>query len=195
MAEDGAELRADARANRERIIEVAREALAADPGTSLNAIVKAAGLGAGTLYRHFPTREALLVGVYRKEVDALAELAPTLLATHRPLDAFWLWCRRLAEASRMKHGVADLIRAAISDQDLHETYLSMVGAVRSLTDACESSGDIRPGADPGDVLTLLSVLGQIPPDPDGTARAQRLTALVLRGLGAESPELGGLLHG
>lgn len=185
MAADEEELRADARANRDRILEVAREALAADPEASLNSIVKAAGVGAGTLYRHFPSREALLVGVYRKEIDALVELAPTLLAKHRPLEAFRLWCDRLAEAGRMKQGVADILRAAISDQDVDETYRSMVGAVRLMIDACESAGDIRPGADAGDVLMLLSVLGQIPPDPDGKARAHRVTALVLRGLGAE----------
>ena len=178
-------LRADARANRDRILEVARAALAADPQASLNAIAKTAGVGQGTLYRHFASREALVLGVYRKEVDALIDLAPSLLAQHPPLPALRLWCDRLAEFSRVKHGVADLLHAVMSDQDMHETYGPMVDAVRRLMDACERSGAIRPGGDAEDVLMLLSVLWRIPPNSDGKARADRVIALVLHGLGAE----------
>ncbi|WP_244182280.1 TetR/AcrR family transcriptional regulator [Gluconacetobacter entanii] len=86
MADPDVRLRADAQANRDRILDIARDAFAADPGVSLNAIAKAAGVGAGTLYRHFPSREALLVGVYRKEIDELVSLAPDLLANHPPLQ-------------------------------------------------------------------------------------------------------------
>ncbi|WP_374680141.1 TetR/AcrR family transcriptional regulator, partial [Hydrocarboniphaga effusa] len=67
-------LRADAKANRDRILDVARDALSADPQASLNSIAKAAGVGAGTLYRHFPNRESLVLNVYRKEIDALVAL-------------------------------------------------------------------------------------------------------------------------
>src|SRR3984885_13053384 len=103
MVDDG-NLRADARANRDRILDVARDAFAADPAASLNSIAKAAGVGAGTLYRHFPSREALVLGIYRKEIDALVALAPMLLTEHAPLQAFRMWCDRLAELGRMKHG-------------------------------------------------------------------------------------------
>ena len=178
-------LRTDAPAIRDRILEVARAALAADPNASLNSIGKTAGVGAGTLYRHFPSREALVLGVYRKEIDALVALAPALLAAHPPLSAFRLWCDHLAAFGRIKHGVADMLHAAISDQDVHETYWPMVGAVRQLMDACESSGEIRPGADAEDVLVLLSVLWQMPPSSAGKAQASRLLALIFRGLGAE----------
>src|ERR1700753_3364158 len=102
MADDN--LRADARANRDRILDVARDALATDPAASLNSIAKAAGVGAGTLYRHFPSREALVLGVYRKEIDALVAMVPVLLAEHPPLQAFRMWCDRLAKFGRMKHG-------------------------------------------------------------------------------------------
>jgi AcrR family transcriptional regulator len=85
---DDENLRADARANRDRILDVARDALATDPAASLNSIAKAAGVGAGTLYRHFPSRESLVLGVYRKEIDTLVALAPVLLARHPPLQAF-----------------------------------------------------------------------------------------------------------
>ena len=185
MAIPELKLRADAQANRERILDVARDALTADPAASLNAIARAAGVGAGTLYRHFPSREALVLGVYRKEIDALVDLAPTLLAQHPPLQAFRLWCDRLVLLGRVKHGIANVLHAVISDQDFRETYWPMLGAVRGLMEACEASGDIRPGGDPQDVLTLLGLLWRIPPGSDGEARMKRLLALVFRGLGAE----------
>ncbi len=185
MADD-VTMRADARANRHHLLEAARDALAADPAASLNSIAKAAGVGAGTLYRHFPSREALVLGVYRQEIDALVALAPSLLTEHPPLSAFRLWCERIARFGRMKHGVADLLHAVISDQDLKETYWPMLGAVRQLMSACEAAGDIHPTTDPEDVLVLLGLLWRIPPDPAGIARADRLLALVFRGLGAEN---------
>jgi AcrR family transcriptional regulator len=184
MADDE-NLRADARANRDRILDVARDAFATDPAVSLNSIAKTAGVGAGTLYRHFPSREALVLGVYRKEIDALVALAPVLLTKHPPLQAFRLWCDRLAKFGRMKHGVADLLHAVISDRDFQETYWPMLDAVRRLMDACEGSGDIRPGADAEDFLTLLGLLWQIPPTPAGEARVKRILALTFRGLGVE----------
>jgi AcrR family transcriptional regulator len=178
-------LRADARANRDRILDVARDALATDPATSLNSIAKAAGVGAGTLYRHFPSRESLVLGVYRKEIDMLVALAPALLAKHPPLQAFRTWCDRLAKFGRMKYGVADIVHAATSGQDTQETFVPMLGAVRQLIDACEASGEIRPGTEPEDFLVLLGLLWRIPPNPTGEARVKRLLALALRGLGAQ----------
>ncbi len=186
-------LRADARENRDRILDVARDALAADPAASLNSIAKAAGVGAGTLYRHFPSREALVLGVYRKEIDTLVALAPMLLTEHAPLQAFCLWCDRVAEFGRMKHGVADALDAVLSDRDFQETYWPMLQAVRQLMEACEGSGDIRPGVDPEDFLTLLGLLWRIPPSAVGEARVKRLLALVFRGLGARDiHDAGGL---
>jgi AcrR family transcriptional regulator len=180
---DDENLRADARANRDRILDVARDALAADPAASLNSIAKAAGVGAGTLYRHFPSRESLVLGVYRKEIDTLVALAPVLLAKHPPLQAFRIWCDRLAKFGRMKYGVADIVYAATSDQDIQETYRPMLGAVRQLINACEGSGDIRPGNDPEDFLVLVGLLWRIPPNSAGEARVKRLLSLAFRGLG------------
>ncbi len=177
--------RADALANRDRILDVARATLTADPDASLSSIAKVAGVGQGTLYRHFPTREALVLDVYRREIDEIVTLADALLAKHPPLRSFQLWCDRLAEFGRVKHAVADMLHAAISDNDIHETYWPMVGAVRRLMEACERSGDIRSGCNAEDVLMLLSVLGTVPSTSVGKARADRLIALVFRGIGAE----------
>lgn len=112
-------------------------------------------------------------------------LVRTLLAKESPLMAFRLWCDRLAELGRVKRGLATMLHATISDQDVHETYGLMVGAVRQLMEACESVGEIRSGADAEDVLTLLGVLWQIPPTPGGNARVGRLIAHVFRGLGVD----------
>jgi AcrR family transcriptional regulator len=181
---DDQKLRADARQNRGRILDVARDAFAADPEVSLNSIAKAAGVGAGTLYRHFPSRESLVLAVYRNEVDALVTLAPQLLEVHSPLEAFRMWCDRLVKFGKMKHGVADLLHAATSDQDFKETYGPMLDAVRKLMNACESSGEIRPGADPEDFLMLVGLLWRIPPTSAGEARVKRLLELAFRGLSA-----------
>jgi len=178
-------LRADAKANRERILEVARDALAADPAASLNAIAKAAGVGAGTLYRHFPNREALVLGVYRHEIEGLVGLAPRLLAEHPPLEALRLWCDRLVQLGKVKHGIADLLHAARSEEDFEATYWPMLEAVRQLMAAAEAAGELRPGGDAADVLILLGMLWRVPPTPEGEARVRRLLALVFRGLGAD----------
>ena len=178
-------LRADAQANRDRILDVARDALAADPAASLNSIANTAGVGAGTLYRHFPSRESLVLGVYRKEIDTLVALAPVLLSKQPPLRAFRSWCDRLAKFGRMKYGVADIVHAATSEQENQEIYGPMLGAVHQLMTACEGSGEIRPGADPEDFLVLVGLLWRIPPNAAGEARVKRLLAVAFRGLGAK----------
>jgi hypothetical protein len=132
-----------------------------------------------------------VLGVYRKEIDALVALTPRLLAKHPPLKAFHLWCDELVKFEKIKHGVADLLHAATTDRDFQETYWPMLEAVRLLMKACESSGEIRPGADAEDILMLFGLLWQIPPTPAGEARVKRLLALAFRGLGAEATGRGG----
>jgi AcrR family transcriptional regulator len=178
------QLRTDARANRDRILEVARDMLAADADVSLNSIAKSAGVGAGTLYRHFPNREALVLGVYKNEIDAQVELASALLARHQPLKAFRLWCDRLARLGRVKHAIAKSLHATLSDQDSQDAYLPMLDAVQSLIAACEASGEMPPGNNAADVLVLLSCLWRIPPNEDGKAQAARVLALTFRAMGA-----------
>jgi AcrR family transcriptional regulator len=182
MVQSGETLRVDAQLNRDRILDVARDALAADPQASLNSIAKMAGVGAGTLYRHFPSREALILGIYHKEIQALVDLAPQLLSKHPPLVAFRQWCARLAYYGRIKHGLADLLHAVITDRDFRETYGPMVDSVDRLLRACEKSGDFAPGADAEDILLLLGFLWRIEPGKAGETRAERLLDLVVGGL-------------
>ena len=181
-------LRADAQQNRDRILEVARHAFAASGDASLNSIAKQAGVGPGTLYRHFPNREALVLAVYRHDVQLLADAAPRLLARHPPVEALRLWFDRLAHYGRIKHGLADVLHAATSEDLVGESYGPIIGAVTLLLRACEEDGSIRPGLDPDDVLLLLGFLWRIDPDDgdssDGAARAGRLLDLVMDGLQA-----------
>lgn len=177
------DLRADARANRERILDVARDLLVADPQASLNSVAKAAGVGAGTLYRHFPNRETLVLALYNKEIATLAALAPTLLAKHPPVRAFQLWCERLVRFGKMKYGVADIVHASTSAEERREHYAPMLGAVRQMMEACEQSGEVEPGTDPEDVLVFLGLLWRIPPTSSGEEQIRRLLRLLLRGIG------------
>ena len=180
--------RADARHNRDRIIEVARDALAVSSGASLNSIARKAGVGPGTLYRHFPSREALVLAVYRHDVQQLADSAPVLLTEHPPLDALRLWFDRLAYYGRIKHGLAGVLHAATSDGLVGATYGPVIGAITLLLRACEDAGSIRPGVDPDDVLLLMGFLWRID-SADREARAGRLLGLVMDGLraGAQAP--------
>jgi AcrR family transcriptional regulator len=174
--------RADARQNRERVLEAARDAFATSSDASLNSIAKAAGVGPGTLYRHFPTREALVLAVYRKEIAALVELAPALIAARPPLDAFRAWCDRLADYGRMKHGLAEALHGAITDRDHEETYWPMVDALDQLLKACAVAGRFRSDVDAEDVLLVFGFLWRIKPGPGSKAQARRLIDLLIDGL-------------
>lgn len=175
-------LRADAQQNRQRILTVALATLTAVPDASLNSIAKAAGVGPGTLYRHFPSREALILAVYRQEIDQLVALGGTLLGENPPLTALRLWFDRLAHFGRIKHGVADVLHAAMNEGVAGETYAAMVAALDRLLRACAVAGEIREGVDPEDVLLLVGFLWRVPPGPAGVARAERLLDLVMDGL-------------
>lgn len=180
-------LRADAQQNRDRILEVAHEALAVSSNASLNSIAKMAGVGPGTLYRHFPNREALVLAVYRYDVQQLEAFAPVLLEEHPPLLALRLWFDRLAHYGRIKHGLADVLHAATSDGLAGETYGPVIGAITLLLRACEEAGGIRPGLDPDDVLLVMGFLWRLDPDNEWEARASRLLDLVMDGLRTGAP--------
>jgi AcrR family transcriptional regulator len=170
--------RSDAQRNRERILSVALEALA-EPGTaSMTQLARRAGVGVGTLYRHFPTREALVMALYEREVGELIELAPALLAEHDPAGAFRRWTDEVARMGRLKFGVAEVIHAATSGGVDDPAYQPFVGAIATLLTAGEAAGVVRPGTDPEAVLLLLSALWRIPPNDQAEHRTQQLLQLV-----------------
>jgi len=182
-------LRADAQQNRDRILEVALEAFTASGAASLNSIAKQAGVGIGTLYRHFPTREALVLEVYRHEVRQLADAAPVLLETRPPIDALRAWMDRLAHYGMTKAGLADALSTAATSHDglAAETYGPVIRALSMLLQANEQAGTVRAGLDPDDVLLIMGFLWRIDPRTDWRSRSGRLLDLLMDGLRAGAP--------
>ena len=180
-------LRADWHENRDHILEVARGALAVSSDVSLNSIAKRAGVGPGTLYQYFPTRETLVLAVYRHDVQQLVDSAAMLLKEHSPLEALRLWLDRLAYFGRIKHGAADVLHAAISDGLAGETYGPVIRAITLLLRVGQEAGDIRPGLDPNDVLLLVGFLLRIDDRDAWQERARRMVNLVVDGLRADAP--------
>src|SRR3954463_13721800 len=178
--------RADAQRNRKRILEAARD-LVHEPGElKLNAVAKACGIGQGTLYRHFPTREDLLVEVYRHEVEELVAAAPRLLATHPPLDALAAWFDRVAAYARIKRDVFAAVEAA-TWRDLAAHSLGPIGeAVELLLAAGRSSVSVRADAEARDVIVLISWLSRLD-DTELDARGPRLLSILVDGLRAHRP--------
>jgi AcrR family transcriptional regulator len=150
--------RSDARRNRERLLEVAAAAFARDDGpVSLEAIARGAGVGIGTLYRHFQTREALIEAVYRAELAEVSAFAAELLIDRPPTKALRDWMDRYVEFVAAKRGMAESLRAmfdsgAVEPSDTRE---SIVAAVRLLLDAGSADGSLRADVAPDDVVTSL----------------------------------------
>jgi AcrR family transcriptional regulator len=173
--------RADAAENRARIIEAARSVMSASDEVRLNAIAKQAGVGQGTLYRHFPTREALLAEVYRRDVDELVAAAPALLAAHQPLQALALWFGRVADYARVKRGVFAAVEVSVW-QDLSARSHGPIGdALTLLLDSGKADGTIRPDVDARDVIILIGYLSRLD-EAEAAARGPHLLHVILDGL-------------
>ncbi|MFJ9907621.1 TetR/AcrR family transcriptional regulator [Streptomyces sp. NPDC101152] len=173
-------VRSDARENRARILAAAREALAADGSTSMNQIAQRAGVGAGTLYRNFPTRESLVLAVYQDEVARIIGTVPDLLARMPPLEALRHWTIDLVEAMRRKHGLGDALSPSAHQAISEQNYGPVVAAITEFLDAGKKDGSIRTDADPGDFLQLTGALWRAASSPED--RAPRMLALILDGL-------------
>ncbi|WP_426512667.1 TetR/AcrR family transcriptional regulator [Dactylosporangium sp. McL0621] len=173
-------VRADARENRARILQAAREAFAEDGETSMNQIAQRSGVGAGTLYRNFPSRETLVLAVYQEEIERIIGTVPPLLAELPPLEALRRWTTDLVEAMRRKHGLGDALSSGAHQAIAEQTYGPVIGAITELLDAGRRDGSIRPDADPGDFLQLTGALWRSAPGPGD--RSPHMLALILDGL-------------
>ena len=185
MTEAGEQQRSDARRNRDAIVAAALEALTESPDASLNAIAKRAGVGNATLYRHFQTREELVLAVYHQEVSGLVQSADSLLAEQPPADALRSWVERLARYAVTKHGLADALRRASapgSDLSSSDTYGAIVAALDRLLQANIAAGALRPDLNAEDVILALAGLWQLDPAGDWSGQAQRIYGIVLGGL-------------
>ncbi|OZM71744.1 TetR family transcriptional regulator [Amycolatopsis antarctica] len=179
--------RADTRRNNERILVAAAESLAGSGEISFNAIAKRAGVGVGTVYRHFPTPEALILAVYQREVRHLVEVVPTLLETHPPDRAFHVWTTdHLAHYMMTKRGLADALHAVTAAKGRlpASAYTAMVGAVSTLLRANAEAGNTRPDLDPETVLRGLAGLLHLDPGGEWRRHAADLADLLWRGMRA-----------
>jgi AcrR family transcriptional regulator len=173
-------VRSDARENRARILAAAREAFTEDGATSMNQVAQRAGVGAGTLYRNFPTRETLVLAVYQDEVERIISTVPGLLADLPPVEALRHWTTDLVEAMRRKHGLGDALSPTAHQAITEQTYGPVIAAITDLLDAGKKAGTIRVDADPGDFLQLTAALWRTAAGPED--RSPRMLALILDGL-------------
>jgi AcrR family transcriptional regulator len=177
--------RSDTRRNHERILAAAAESLTRSGEASFNAIAKKAQVGVGTVYRHFPTPQTLILAVYQREVRHLVEVVPNLLETHTPAQAFRIWTTdHLARYMMTKRGLANALRtASTSGGELPASaYEAMANAVATLLDANVEAGTIRAGLEPETVLRGLSGLLYLDPNGDWRSQTASLTDLLWRGM-------------
>jgi len=180
-------MRADAQRNYTRLLDAASAAFVehgADD-VSLEEIARRAGVGIGTLYRHFPTRQALLEAVYRDQVELLSARAEELLKAESPGDALADWLRVLMKFSSTKHSLTSALLAGLGkDSDLLSSCSTVIrGAADTLLARAQEAGVVRPDADSGDVIRLVHAVNiatqRGPADP---GQADRMLALILDGL-------------
>jgi AcrR family transcriptional regulator len=186
-------LRADARRNRDKLLAAATAAFAEDgEDVALEAIAARADVGIGTLYRHFPSREALVAAAYRNEVDALCAAAADLLASLPADRALRAWTERFADYIATKRAMAAALRSACgSDSPLYaETRARILGALRLLLETGADAGTLRADVDPTDVMRVINGIWYLPNGPDWRADVGRMLNLVIDGLcyGVPSPE-------
>ena len=178
-------LRADAQRNRDRLLDAAARAFTAHgPEATLEGVATEAGVGIGTLYRHFPTREALVEATYRHELDRLCDAAGDLLAELPPDQATRAWMDRFVGYLTTKRGMADTLRAIIAsggDPYAHSRD-RMLAAIETLLKASANAGTLRADVHPEDILKGLSGVSLVAGEPAERAQATRLLDLLMDGL-------------
>ena len=183
---DARPLRADAARNRERLLSAAVRALSsgAGPESTLEAIARDAGVGIGTLYRHFPTREALIEAAYRNELTRLCEAAPELQRTLRADEATRAWMDRFVDYMTTKRGMADALRTVIASggNPYATSRDQLLAALTGLIEAGSAAGVIRADVDPADVLASLSGVTLAAGEPAQREQAGRMLDLLMDGL-------------
>jgi AcrR family transcriptional regulator len=178
-------LRADAKINQDRVLASATRVLARDgAAASLREIARDAGVGIGTLYRRFPTREDLVWAVYRNEVDRICVTAADLLAHHPPVTALRTWMEAFLGFLATKQGMAGALKAALaSDEDQRlKTREMITNTLATLLEAGTAQGSIRPDIAAFDVMMALGGISLIAGEPEQQEQAGRLLDLLMDAL-------------
>jgi AcrR family transcriptional regulator len=179
-------MRADARRNLERLLEAATAAFAEHGADAcLEDIAERAGVGIGTLYRHFPTRRALVEAVYRDQIEALRAQANELLTAPSPEEALATWLRAVVRHSIVKRGLAEFLQAIMREEGSNLAWCreAMRAAGAALLERAQRAGVVRSDADINDVLRLTHAIAlSVGPSSDGVDQTDRLLSIVLDGL-------------
>jgi AcrR family transcriptional regulator len=176
--------RADAERNRDRVLEVAKEAFTrSGADASLDEIAKQAGVGAGTLYRHFPSREALIDAVYRSEVAKLAAAERSFAETMLPIEALRAWMLLFVDYIATKKIIAPALNTLLGGHPkvFEASYNQIWDAIRALVKRAIKSGDIRKDLDPIDLLRALIGVSNVASTPDWQQSARRLVDILITG--------------
>jgi AcrR family transcriptional regulator len=179
--------RADAQRNRDRLLLAAKAAFAeAGADVSLDEVARRASVGIGTLYRHFPTRDAIVEAVYRREVEQLADAATRLADSLSPGEALHEWMRLFVDYIAAKKVIAPALGSIGGGAS--ELYASsgarITQAMSQLVERARASGGIRPDADSADLLRALVGFAYVKTGPDWEASARRLIDILMDGLRA-----------
>jgi len=184
-------LRADAQLNHDRLLDAAAAAFAREGAdASLKAIARDAGVGIGTLYRRFPTRDDLIEATYRNETERLGLSAADLLHDLAPLEAMRAWMEGFVDYMLTKHGMADALPAILDAQDGLRAHSRTVlrDAIARLLEASAADGSIRSQAPANDVMMALGGITLIARNEKQRELASRLIDLLVAGLTAAAPE-------
>lgn len=176
--------RSDAQRNRERILEVAKKAFGrSGANTSLDDIAKQAEVGPGTLYRHFPTRDALLEAVYRAEVEKLAAAQRELSERLPPVEALRAWMLLFVDYIEAKHIIAPALNTLVGGASkMYEVSRAPItAAIRALVKRAILRGDIRKDLEPSDLLRALIGVSNVASGPEWPQSARRLVDILIAG--------------
>ena len=176
--------RSDAQRNRERILEAAKEAFTrAGVDASLDEIAKEAGVGPGTLYRHFPTRETLLGAVYRTEMEKLASAERKFAEELPPVEALRAWLLLFVDYIAAKQLIGPALTALLGDPKkvFEDSHARVWEAIRALVKRAIKSGDMRKDLDPIDLLRALIGVANVATSPDWQQSARRLVHILIAG--------------
>ena len=176
--------RTDAQRNRERILEVAKAAFTrSGAAASLDDIAKQAGVGPGTLYRHFPTRDALIEAVYHTEVEGLAATQRELSANLPPIEALRAWMMLFVDYIATKQIIASALNSVVGGPSrlYDSSRVQVTGAIDALVKTAKKSGDIRKDLEPFDLLRALIGVSNVATGPDWQESARRLVDILIKG--------------
>jgi AcrR family transcriptional regulator len=182
---DARRLRADAQRNRIRLLETAKAAFAEKgSGASLDEIARTAGVGAGTLYRHFPTRDALIEAVYRNETEQLVAAATRLAESHHPTAALREWLLLFVDYMAAKQGMYEALNSLVGGtSELYSASTEhMKRAIAKLIGRAVASGEVRLDVDPLDLLRALAGVANMSAGPDGKQAAKRMVDILIAGI-------------